>query len=151
MRPWSTSSRAASSRSQSTMRRWTCGSGSRRRSGRGGKRPAPPAAPACPLPLTPLLPHQEAIRQHDRHRVPVKALPQPPLVLVPAQQALGLLVVLLHPVPPVPVLDQPLQWCPGPEVAPVILALAGHAQRLFPDQPAHPPTPVGQHPPAAHG
>src|SRR5262249_17519517 len=46
MRPWSTNSRAASSRNQSTMRRWTSGKGSRLRSGRGGKRPAPPAAPA---------------------------------------------------------------------------------------------------------
>src|SRR5262249_4817305 len=118
-RPWSTNSRAASNRSQSTMRRWTSGKGSRLRSGRGGKRPTLSATPACPLPLPPLLPPQEAVRQHHRDRVPVDPLPQPTLVLVPAQQPLGLLVVLLHPVPPVAVLDQPLQGYPGAEVAPV--------------------------------
>src|SRR5262249_1792315 len=146
MRPWSTSSRAASSRSQSTMRRCTSGKGSRLRSGRGGKRPALPAAPACPLSLSPLRPHQEALPQHHRPSGPVEPLPQPTLVLVPAQQPLGLLVVLLHPVPPVSILHQLVQGRLRTEVAPVVLALAGRAQRLLADQPARLAPAVGQHP-----
>src|SRR5262249_56919389 len=138
---------AAASATQRASGRWPPGTGSRRRPGRGGKRPPLSATPACPLPLPPPLPHQEAVRQHPRDRVPVEPLPQPTLVLVPAQQPLGLLVVLLHPVPPVAVLDQPLQGYPGAEVAPVILALAGRRERLLADQPAQPAPPVGQHPP----
>src|SRR5579864_7797663 len=85
-------------RSQSQIRRWISGSGNRRRSGRGGKSPAGTAPPSLLHPLLVLLPHQEAIGQHHHHRVAVEARPQPPLILVPAQKALGLLVELLHPV-----------------------------------------------------
>src|SRR4051794_39948406 len=117
-------SRRAWSSSQSQMRRCTSGSGTRLRSGRGGKRPALPPAPAHPLPLLPLLLDQEAVGQHHQHRVPMEARPQPPLVLVPARQPLGLLVVLLHPVPPVGVLHQPPQRHPLAEVAPEVTPLA---------------------------
>src|SRR5437763_7901682 len=130
-------SRRAWSSSQSQMRRWTAGSGTRRRSGRGGKRPALPPAPAHPLPPLPLLLDQEAVGQHHQHAVAVEARPQTPLVLVPAQQRLGLLVVLLHPVPPVRVLHQPRQRHPPAEVAPVVAPLAVAA--VLPDQPADPP------------
>src|SRR6516164_7933072 len=112
---------AAWRRNQSPIRRWISGSGVRRRSPRGGKRPALPTAPAFLLPLLPLLPDQEAISQHHRHRVAMEAGPQPPLVLVPAQQPLGLFVVLLHPVPPVRVAEQRRQRRPRPQVAPVVL------------------------------
>src|SRR4051812_21397343 len=98
-------SRRASSRSQSTTWRCTSGSGTRRRSGRGGKRPAGPPPPAPRLPLLPLPPDQIAVRQHHGHGVAVEPRPQPPLVLVPAQEPLGFLVELFHPVPPVGVLD----------------------------------------------
>ena len=115
---------AASSRSQSQIWRCTSGSDTRRRSGRGGKSPPRSSRAGSLLPLLPLLPDQEAVRQHHAHRVPVEARPQPALILVPAQQPLGLLVVLLHPVPPVRVLHHPLQRHLRPEVAPVVPPLA---------------------------
>src|SRR5262245_8021357 len=119
MRSRATNSRTAWNRSQSTTRRWTAGSGARRRSRRGGKSPAPQAGPGYLLPVVELLPDQEAVRQHDGDRVPVEPGPQPPLVLVPAQQPLRLLVVTLHPVPPVRVLDQLRKRRLRPEVTPV--------------------------------
>src|SRR5512135_84118 len=121
MSPLSESSRMAAHPSQSTTRRCTSGNGSRRRSGRGGKSPAGSTPPGCLLPLTPLQPHQEAGGQHHTDRMPMEPRPQPPLILVPAQQTLGLLVISLHPVPPVRVLDHLIQCCVRPEVAPVIL------------------------------
>ncbi len=42
-------------------------------------------------------PDQEAVADHHRHRVAVKARPQPPLVRVPPQYPFGLLVVLTPP------------------------------------------------------
>src|SRR5262244_3169970 len=114
-------SRRASSRSQSTTWRCTSGSATRRRSGRGGKRPAGAATPALLLSLLPLPPDQVAVRQHHGHGVPVEPRPEPPLVLVPAQQPLGLLVKSLHPVPPVGVLHHPSRRHLRAEVAPVVL------------------------------
>src|SRR5215813_11129885 len=136
-------------RSQSQIRRWISGSDTRRRSRRGGKRPALAAAPAYPLPLRELLPDQEAVRQHHTHRVAVEAGPQPALVLVPAQQPLGLLVELLHPVPPVRVAHHPPQRGLRAEVAPVVAPLAVRA--VLPEQPTRPALAVGPDPPAAHG
>src|SRR5262245_6823098 len=144
----STNSSAASQRSQSQIRRWISGSDTLRRSRRGGKSPPGSPPPGLLLPLLPLLPHQEAVRQHHRHRVPVEARPQPPLVLIPTQQFLGLFVVLLHPVPPVRVAHQRLQTRPRPQVAPVVTALA--VGTVLPQQPTHPPLAVGPHPPATH-
>src|SRR5215470_10829334 len=140
---------AASRRSQSPICRWTSGSDIRRRSGRGGKSP-PRATRAGPfLPLAPFLPHQEAVGQHHAHRMAVEPRPQPALVLVPAQEPLGLLMVLLHPVPPVRVFDQALQGYIRPEVAPVVppLAIGG----ILADQPARSPSPRRGHPPGAKG
>src|SRR5271165_1989418 len=118
-----TDSLAASWRSQSQICRWISGSVLRRRSARGGKSPPRSARAGSLLPLLPFLPHQEAVGQHHRHRVPVEASPPSALVLVPAQEPLGLLVVLLHPVPPMRVLHHRLQRHPRPEVAPVIPTL----------------------------
>src|SRR5262249_5463237 len=129
-------SRTASRRSQSTMRRWISGRGSRLRSGRGGKRPARPAAPAHLLAALEPLPRQETVSRHHQHSIPVKARPQAALILVPAQQLLGLLVKLLPPVPPVSVLHHPLQRHLPAEVAPVVAALA--VACVLADQPAYP-------------
>src|SRR5262249_54105363 len=90
--PW----RRACSSSQSPMRRCTSGSGRRRRSGRGGKSPTGTSPQAYLLPVLPFLFDQEAVRQHHQHTVAVEPRPQPALVLVPAQQFLGLLVELFH-------------------------------------------------------
>ena len=128
-----TDSLAASWRSQSQICRWISGSVLRRRSARGGK--SPPRSPRAGslLSLLPFLPHQEAVGQHHRHRVPVEASPPSALVLIPAQEPLGFLVVLLHPVPSMRVLHHRPQRHPRPEVAPGILPLA--IGRLLPDQP----------------
>ena len=99
-------------RSQSLTCRWTCGRGTRRRSLRGGKSSTGATTSPPSLPLLPLPPHQVAVGQHHRHRMPVEPGPQPPLVLVPAQQPLRLLVELLHPIAPVGVLHHPLQRHP---------------------------------------
>src|SRR5271156_2170305 len=130
-------SRTASRRSQSTMRRWTSGRGSRLRSGRGGKRPTRPTASAHLLALLELSPHQETVRQHHQHTVAVESCPQPALILVPAQQFLGFLVKPLYPVPTMRVFHHPHQRRVAPEVAPVVAALA--VAGVFPEQPADPP------------
>ena len=140
---------AASRRSQSVIWRCTSGSDVRRRSGRGekGRRGRPERARSCRC--SPLLPHQETVRQHHGHRMAVEARPQSALVLVPAQQPLGLLMILLHPVPPMGVLHQPLQRHIRPEVAPIVppLAIGG----ILADQPARSASPRRGHPPGAEG
>src|SRR5262249_55227335 len=141
--------RLASSRSQSQMRRWISGRGRRLRSGRGGKKPARPATSALRLSLFELLPDQEAVRQHDAHRVAVEPPPQPPLLLAPPQHRLRLLVELLHPGAPVPVFHHLLQRHLRPEVAPVVAPLA--VGGALPDQPADPPLAVRRDTPATHG
>src|SRR5512143_2800771 len=132
MRSRNSNSLAASSRSQSLIWRCTSGSDTRRRSGRGGK--SPPRAPrAGPYrPALPFLPDQEAVRQQHAHRMAMEAPPEPPLVLIPAEQLLGLLVIPLHPVTPVGVLHHPLQRRGRPEVAPVVAPLA--VGGILPDQ-----------------
>src|SRR5271165_5479387 len=70
-----TASLTASWRSQSQICRWISGSVLRRRSARGGKSPPRSARAGSLLPLLPFLPHQEAVGQHHRHRVPVEASP----------------------------------------------------------------------------
>src|SRR5262249_60826494 len=88
-------------------------------------------------PWLPLLLAQEAVGAHHQDAVAVEAGPQPALVLVPAQQPLGLLVELLHPVAPVRVLRHRRQGRLGAEVAPVVLPLVLLAlRRPLPYQPA---------------
>src|SRR6185312_5898513 len=79
----------------------------------------------------------------------VEARPQSALILVPAQQPLGLLMILLHPVPPMGVLHQPLQRHVRPEVAPIEppLAVGG----ILADQPTRSSSPRRVHPPGAEG
>ena len=82
-------------RSHRAPSRCTAGSARRQRSGRGGKRVAW-ATPICvALALPPLQPDQKAHGQHHCDRMPVKARPQPALILVPAQFLFGLLMQLL--------------------------------------------------------
>src|SRR5437660_12670420 len=101
MSPGNGSTLAPGRRSPSHTCRWIAGSATRRRSRRGGKSPAGSTPPGTLRTLLPLLPHQEAVGQHHSHGVAVEPRPQPPLILVPAQQPLALLVVLLHPVTPI--------------------------------------------------
>src|SRR4051812_20656640 len=138
---------APSTRSQSQICRCTSGSGTRRRSGRGGKSPPRSSRAGSLWSSAPLLPDQEAVGQHHAHRVSVESRPQPALILVPAQQLLGLLVISLYPVPPVRVLHHPTQGHLRPEVAPVVTPLA--VGGVLTDQPARTTTPRGHHPPAA--
>jgi hypothetical protein len=121
-------------RSQSQIRRWISGSDTRRRSGRGGKSPAGTAPPGLLRALVVLLPDQETVGQQHHHRVAVEPRPQPPLILVPAQQSLGLLVILLYPVPTMRVPPHLLQRGLRPQVAPVVPSLA--IGTVLPDQPA---------------
>src|SRR5918996_4652794 len=86
-------------RSHWATSRWLAGSGRRRRSGRGGKRVAGAAAASRFVPLAQLQPDQEAVGQHDRHGMPVKAWPQPPLILIPAHFTFGLFMELLDGIP----------------------------------------------------
>src|SRR3954451_24030914 len=142
-----TNSLAASRRSQSQIRRWTCGRVTRPRSARGGKSPPRSSRAGWLLPFSPFLPHQEAVGQHHADRVAVEATPPPPLVLVPAQEPLGLLMVLLHPVPPVCILHHRFQRHRRAEVAPVVppLAIGG----ILTNQPAQSATARPGLPPAA--
>src|SRR5262249_57385689 len=136
-------------RGQRQTRRWNSGRDRRLRSGRGGKSPAGPPPQGHLLPLLPLLLDQEAVGQHHQDAVAVEPRPQPPLVLVPAQEPLGLLVELLHPGTPVGVLHHLLQRHLGPEVAPVVLPLLlPRPRRPLPYQPAPQPLALGGHPPA---
>src|SRR4029453_17264164 len=139
---------AACQRSQSQVRRCTSGRDRRRRSGRGGKRPAWPATPALLRPLLHFLPDQETVSQHPPHRVAIEARPQPSLILVPAQETLGLLVILLHPVPPVRVTHHLVQRYRWPQVAPVVAPLA--IGTVFTDQPTGPTLSVALHTVTAH-
>src|SRR3954447_7601632 len=144
-----TNSLAASWRSQSQIRRCTAGRVTRRRSARGGKSPPGPSQAGLLVPFSVLLPHQETVGQHHADGVAVEATPSSSLVLVPAQESLRLLVVLLHPVPPVCVLHHRFQRHPSAEVAPVVspLPIGG----ILANEPAQPATTRPGLPPAADG
>jgi hypothetical protein len=63
-----------------------------RRSSRGRKRVAWATPAWLVVPLVPLQPDQKTVGQHDRHRMPVEPGPQAPLVVIPAQLPLVLLM-----------------------------------------------------------
>ena len=88
----------AAQRNHSLSRRWTCGSGIRRRSGRGGKSAPSAAAHWALLALSHFQPHQETIAQHDGDGVAMKTIPAPALILSPAQLGFGFFMILLDPV-----------------------------------------------------
>src|SRR6516162_3141202 len=136
MRPEAINSRMAAQRNHSLSRRWSSGSGIRR-SGRGGKNRPGASAYFALLALAHFQPHQKTIAQHDGDGVAMKAIPAPPLILIPAQLGFGFLMILLHPVAPVRILDHGGQRRRGreitPEILPVpVLAAAG----ALPQQPA---------------
>src|SRR5262245_12721621 len=149
MSPSSINSRIAARRSHSLTRRWTSGSGMRRRSGRGGKSGPRPSGPLAPRPLPPFQPDQKTVAQHHRERMPMKAIPAPPLILIPAQFRFRFLMILLHPVAPMGILNQHGQGgvhrAITPEILPVpLLAPAG----ALPNQPAHRAGALAIHAPA---
>src|SRR6516162_378843 len=150
MRPGAINSRMAAQRNHSLSRRWTSGSGIRRRSGRGGKSGPRPSAHPASLPLPPFQPHQKTIAQHYCDGVAMNAIPAPSLILILAQLGFGFLMILLHPVAPVRILDHGGQRRRGravtPEILPVpVLAAAG----ALPQQPAAMAAASTIHPPAA--
>src|SRR6516165_8317324 len=146
----SINSRMAAQRNHSLSRRWTCGSGVRRRSGRGGKSGPWPSAHFALLALAHFQPDQKAIAQHYGDGVSMKAIPASSLILIPAQLGFGFLMILLDPVAAVGILDHPGPrhggWEVTPEILPVpMLAAAG----ALPHQPAHMAAASAIHPPAA--
>src|SRR5688572_17373676 len=93
-------------RSHRATSRWTAGKARRRRSGRGGKRIAGATTLALTASLPQFQPDQKAVGQHDRHRMPMKAGPEAPLILIPPQLPLGFLVELLDRIPPMRIAGQ---------------------------------------------
>ncbi len=121
MSPSSINARMAAPRSPSRTRRWTSGSGPRRRSGRGGKNGPRPTVPFALLPLAPFQPDQKTVAQQHRKRVPMNPPPAPPLILIPAQLRFRFLLIVLHPVAARRILDQHGQRRVGGEITPEIL------------------------------
>src|SRR5215470_4375821 len=146
----SINSRRAAQRSHSLTRRWSSGSGTRRRSGRGGKSRPRPSAPLASLALPPFQPHQKTIAQHYGDGVPMKAIPASALILIPAQLGFRFLMILLDPVAAVGILDYSGQRHGGREVAPEILPVSVlAASGALPNQPAHMAAAIAIHSPAA--
>src|SRR5215469_15105185 len=112
----SINSRMAARRSHSLTRRWTSGRGIRRRSGRGGKSGARASAHFALRALSPFQPDQKAIAQHHCDGVAMKAIPAPPLILIPAQLGFSFLMILLDPVATVGILNHRGPRCRGREV-----------------------------------
>src|SRR5918999_2881946 len=138
-------------RSHRATSRCTAGRGWRWSFGRGGKRVASATLPLVTASLPQLQPDQKAIGQHDRHGMPMKARPQPPLVLVPAQLALGLFMKLLNRMPPMGIAGQRFEGDPRGQVAPEVFPFLGLAPGgPLPDQPALVSVPVTGHAPAAY-
>src|SRR2546425_1873459 len=152
MRSSSINSWMAAQRSHSLTRRWTSGRGLRRRSGRGGKCGPRPPAPFAVLPLAPFQPDQKTVAQHHRDRMPMKAIPAPPLILIPAQFRFGFLMILLHPVAAVGILHQHGQGRVCREVTPEIFPIPGLASSgALPNQPADVAGGLAHDPPPAQG
>jgi hypothetical protein len=148
MRPEASNSPMAAQRNHSLTRRWTCGSGSRRRSGRGGKSGPQAAAHCALLALAHCQPDQKTIAQHDGDGVAMKAIPAPSLILLPAQLGCGCRMILFDPVAAVGILDHPGPRHGGreitPEILPVpVLAAAG----ALPEQPPEMAGASAIHPP----
>ncbi len=124
-------------RSHRATSRWTAGSARRQRSGRGGKRVAWATPFGMAMALPQLQPEQKAQGQPHRHRMPVKARPQPALILIPAPCLFGLLMELLDGIPALGIIHQLLQGGRGRQVTPRILVLLGRptGRPLPPNQP----------------
>ena len=119
--------------------------------GPGGTRGASAPLPLVTASWPPLPPAQHARGQHDRHGMPRKARPQPPLGLVPAPLALGLFMTRLERRPPMGIAHQPCERPIPGQVAPARWAFLGLAPRgSLPDPPALVAVPGTAHAPAAH-
>ncbi len=137
MSPEAINSPMAAQHNHSLSRRWTSGSGIRRRSGCGGKSGPQASTHFALLALPHFQPHQKTIAQHYRDGVAMKTIPAPSLILIPAQLGFGFLMILLDPVAAMGILDHPGQRRGGraitPEILPVpMLAPSG----ALPNQPA---------------
>src|SRR5215470_504314 len=150
MRPEASNSWMAAQRNHSLNRRWTCGSGTRRRSGRGGKSGPQASAHLALLALAHFQPDQKTVAQHYGDGVAMKTVPASSLILIPAQLGFGFLMILLDPVATVGILDHSGQRCRGREVAPEILPVPMlAASGALPNQPAHMAAAIAIHSPAA--
>src|ERR671916_3153753 len=146
-----THQRTAWCRSHWTTSRCTAGSVLRRRSERGGKKVAGATSPGLTAALAQLQPDQKTVGQHHRDRMPMEARPQPSLVVVPAQLALGLFMKLFNRMAPMGIPRQLCQRGLGGRGSPVELPLLRLASGgPLPDQPAFVPLPATGHPPAAY-
>src|SRR6266496_5612340 len=82
----------------------------------------------------------------------MEALPQPPLVLIPPQQLLSVLMKAFDWVPAMHVLNHRLQRCRGWEIAPVIAAITIRLRHWsFTDQPPDAPLALAGLAPRPHG
>src|SRR5215468_8641880 len=115
MRPEASNSLMAAQRNHSLSRRWSCGSGIRRQSGRGGKSGAQAAAHFALRVLAHFQPDQKTVAQHYGDGVAMKTVPAPSLLLIPAQLGFGFFMILLDPVAAVGILDHPGQRRGGRE------------------------------------
>src|ERR671915_663996 len=122
-------------RSQLATFRCTSGSARRQRSGRGGKRVAWATPFRMSLALSKRQPDQKTQGQHHRHRMPVKARPQPTLILIPAQFAFGFFMELFNGMATLGIIDELFQCRRGGQGAPIELVLVGLSlSRLLPQQ-----------------
>src|SRR5262249_48588206 len=107
--------------------RWTAGKDGR--SPEGGKARRVGGRPA--------LARQKAIREHDECEVPMQAIPTPPLVMVQATFAFGVLVELLDGPTAVRQFDQAVQRRVRGQIAEVLLEVAVLAREAtLTEQPA---------------
>ena len=89
------------------------------------------------LALSKLLPDQKTQGQHHRHRLSVKARPQPTLILIPAQFPFGFFMELLNGMTTMRIIDLFLQRRRSRQVAPIELVLLGLSlSRPLTQQPA---------------
>src|SRR5688500_16543918 len=112
-------------RSQLATFRCTSGNARRQRSGRGGKRVAWATPFGMSIALSKLQPDQKTQGQHHRHRMPVKARPQPTLILVPAQFPFAFFMELFNGMATMGILNPLLQRRRGGQIAPIELVLFG--------------------------
>src|SRR5215471_15694660 len=150
MRPEAINSWMAAQRNHSLNRRWTCGSGTRRRSGRGGKSGPQASAHLALRALAHFQPDQKTVAQHYGDGVAMKTIPAPSLILIPAQFGFSFLMILLDPVAAVGILNHRGPRCRGREVTPEILPVPMLAATgALAEQPAHLAAAVTIDPPAA--
>src|SRR5256886_11801519 len=109
--------------------RWTAGKEGRARGGEKARRIGGRPALAC----------EKAIGQHDQGEVPMQPIPAPPLVVVQAALAFGILIKLLDGPAAVGQLDQPLQRRVRGQVTVIPLDLPAFARPRPPAQ--QPPLP----------